>query len=990
MFEKFTEGAIKVIMLSQEEARRMGHNFVGTEQLLLGVIGQRHGIGARALKKLKVTLKKARKEIELYIGRGTGFVASEIPFTPRAKRVLEVAVHEGKDIFQNFVGPEHILLALIAESDGVAMRTLEKLDVDINELRQLILDYIEETQEDILRPLSQAEKFLFERDKKGSQTPTLDEFAENITKEAIDGNLDPVIGRQKEIDDVIAVLARRTKNNPVLIGEPGVGKTAVAEGLAQLILTENVPDFLDGNLIMSLDLGSILAGTKYRGEFEERLKRIVEEAQNDSAIIVVIDEIHTLVGAGAAEGAVDAANILKPALARGKFRCIGATTNDEYRKYIERDPALERRFQPVHVPEPTVGTTIEILRGLRSKFERHHSLSYTDQSLESSAILSSKYIADRFLPDKAIDVLDESGARVRLENRRLPIGLRSLMKELQNAIKDKEDAIKRHDFDSAKQFLDHELEVRTHIRIMKQSSLTDQLRGITRRDLDMVVENDVANVVSNWTGIPVTKISGSESQRLLKMEETLHERIIGQQDAVTAVSKAIRRARVGLRNPNRPIASFIFAGPTGVGKTELTKALSDYMFGSEDSMIRLDMSEYMEKHTVAKLIGSPPGYVGYNEGGQLTEAVRSKPYSVVLMDEVEKAHPDVFNLLLQILDDGRLTDSKGRLIDFTNTLIVMTTNLGSKVIERESGIKPKEVNENSGLKLTVNEGLFGWEPAPEAIQNSKIREKVKKLVNDELKNFFRPEFLNRIDEIIVFSHLTKRDLWEICDLMVKALISRLKDKEINLVVSKSVQALLTDEGYDPLYGARPLRRAIMSYLEDDLAEKCLSQTLYPNTVIMVERKTLAKKKQELALKPKVKETAYSTGYPGYGLDSNMEELGFEQYTGYSDTETYTNEIEIEIDFSKVDKKLIISEQNKENETMPSKEILKPGLTALIEKFKLMAELTSNSEEFEIPEENNSSKDDKSSKDGEDKPKKNRFGFLSKIGRALFGNSKRFR
>ena len=629
MFEKFTEGAIKVIMLSQEEARRMGHNFVGTEQLLLGVIGQRHGIGARALKKLKVTLKKARKEIELYIGRGTGFVASEIPFTPRAKRVLEVAVHEGKDIFQNFVGPEHILLALIAESDGVAMRTLEKLDVDINELRQLILDYIEETQEDILRPLSQAEKFLFERDKKGSQTPTLDEFAENITKEAIDGNLDPVIGRQKEIDDVIAVLARRTKNNPVLIGEPGVGKTAVAEGLAQLILTENVPDFLDGNLIMSLDLGSILAGTKYRGEFEERLKRIVEEAQNDSAIIVVIDEIHTLVGAGAAEGAVDAANILKPALARGKFRCIGATTNDEYRKYIERDPALERRFQPVHVPEPTVGTTIEILRGLRSKFERHHSLSYTDQSLESSAILSSKYIADRFLPDKAIDVLDESGARVRLENRRLPIGLRSLMKELQNAIKDKEDAIKRHDFDSAKQFLDHELEVRTHIRIMKQSSLTDQLRGITRRDLDMVVENDVANVVSNWTGIPVTKISGSESQRLLKMEETLHERIIGQQDAVTAVSKAIRRARVGLRNPNRPIASFIFAGPTGVGKTELTKALSDYMFGSEDSMIRLDMSEYMEKHTVAKLIGSPPGYVGYNEGGQLTEAVRYLSFQMV-------------------------------------------------------------------------------------------------------------------------------------------------------------------------------------------------------------------------------------------------------------------------------------------------------------------------------------------------------------------------
>jgi ATP-dependent Clp protease ATP-binding subunit ClpC len=464
--------------------------------------------------------------------------------------------------------------------------------------------------------LTQAEKFLLEREKKGSPTPTLDEYAENITKEAIDGNLDPVIGREKEIDDVIAVLARRTKNNPVLIGEPGVGKTAVAEGLAQLILTEKVPDFLDGSLIMALDLGSILAGTKYRGEFEERLKRIVEEAQNDSAVIIVIDEIHTLVGAGAAEGAVDAANILKPALARGKFRCIGATTNDEYRKYIERDPALERRFQPVHVKEPSVGVTIEILRGLRSKFEQHHTLSYHDKALEQAAILSDKYVADRYLPDKAIDVLDEAGARVRLENRRLPLGLKSLMNELQETIKDKEDCIKVHDFEAAKQLLDHEMEVRTHIRIMKQSTLTSEARGFTRRDVDLVNESDISDVVSNWTGIPVTKITGSESARLLKMEDTLHQRIIGQKHAVVAVSKAIRRARVGLRNPNRPIASFIFAGPTGVGKTELTKALSDYMFGSEESMIRLDMSEYMEKHTVAKLIGSPPGYVGYNEGGQ--------------------------------------------------------------------------------------------------------------------------------------------------------------------------------------------------------------------------------------------------------------------------------------------------------------------------------------------------------------------------------------
>jgi ATP-dependent Clp protease ATP-binding subunit ClpC len=873
MFEKFTEGAIKVIMLSQEEARRMGHNFVGTEQLLLGVIGQRHGIGARALKKLKITLKKARKEIELYIGRGTGFVASEIPFTPRAKRVLEMAVHEGKDLGQNFVGTEHILLALIAELDGVAMRTLDKLNVDIPLLRNLILSYIEETQEEILRPLTQSEKFLLEREKKGSSTPTLDEYAENITKEAIDGNLDPVIGREKEIDDVIAVLARRTKNNPVLIGEPGVGKTAVAEGLAQLILTENVPDFLDGSLIMALDLGSILAGTKYRGEFEERLKRIVEEAQNDSSIIIVIDEIHTLVGAGAAEGAVDAANILKPALARGKFRCIGATTNDEYRKYIERDPALERRFQPVHVQEPSIGTTIEILRGLRSKFEQHHALSYHDKALEQAVILSAKYVADRYLPDKAIDVLDEAGARVRLENRRLPLGLRSLMRELQETIKDKEECIKEHDFEAAKQLVDHEMEVRTHIRIMKQSALTRKVLGFTRQDVDMVTEKDVSDVVSNWTGIPVTKITGSESERLLKMEETIHERIIGQKHAVIAVSKAVRRSRVGLRNPNRPIASFIFAGPTGVGKTELTKVLADYMFSSEDSMIRLDMSEYMEKHTVAKLIGSPPGYVGYNEGGQLTEAVRSKPYSVVLLDEVEKGHPDVFNLLLQILDDGRLTDSKGRVIDFTNTLIIMTTNLGSKIIERESGIKPKSEQGERGFKITPD-AILGWEPVPEPIKDPEAFERVTKLVNDELKNFFRPEFLNRIDEIVVFNHLTRMDIWQICELMIKSVQKRLEEKGIYLIVDLAVQAFLTDEGYDPIYGARPLRRAIMKHLEDTLAEQCLSKTLYTNTKIIVSRK-------------KVEGTLL----------------------------TYTNELEVEIDFTDVDPSLLENTKDDQNQVL---------------------------------------------------------------------------
>ena len=862
MFEKFTEGAIKVIMLSQEEARRMGHNFVGTEQLLLGIIGQRHGIGARALKKQKVTLKKARREVELYIGRGTGFVASEIPFTPRAKRVLEMAVHEGKDLGQNFVGTEHILLAVISESDGIAMRTLEKLGVNIPKLRNTILMYIEENQEEILRPLTQAEKFLLEREKKGSSTPTLDEYSENISKEAVDGKLDPVIGRDQEIHDVIKVLARRRKNNPVLIGEPGVGKTAVAEGLAQLILAEKAPDFLDGHLLMALDLGSILAGTKYRGEFEERIKRIVEEVQSDSAVILVIDEIHTLVGAGAAEGAVDAANILKPALARGKFRCIGATTIDEYRKYIERDPALERRFQPVSVEEPSVGVTIEILMGLRSKFEEHHTLSYHDTAVEQAAILADKFIADRFLPDKAIDVLDEAGSRVRLENRRLPRGMKRLLKELQDTLRDKEESIKEHDFDIAKQLVDHEMEVRTHIRIMKQSILTNEALGLARKDIDTVLETDVTDVIAGWTGIPVNKISDSESERLLKMEDTLHERMIGQHHAIVSVSKAIRRARVGLRNPDRPIGSFIFSGPTGVGKTELTKALSEYMFGGEDAMIRLDMSEYMEKHTVAKLIGSPPGYVGYNEGGQLTESVRTKPYSVVLLDEVEKAHPDVFNLLLQILDDGRVTDSKGRTIDFKNTLVVMTTNLGSKIIERESGIKPKSKNDKPAFQID-EDGCLGWEPTPEPIKDAAVFAKVQELVNEELKEFFRPEFLNRIDEIIVFNHLTKYDIWEICGLLIRSLQKRLEEKELILEVDVSVRNLLTEEGYDPVYGARPLRRAVMRVLEDNLAQQCLSKPLYPKTILKVTR---------------VKEEGTIAGY--------------------------TNEVKVDVDYSRVDPKLI--------------------------------------------------------------------------------------
>nr|YP_010595224.1 Clp protease ATP binding subunit [Guinardia delicatula]WAJ58095.1 Clp protease ATP binding subunit [Guinardia delicatula] len=829
MFEKFTEGAIKVIMLSQEEARRMGHNFVGTEQLFLGVVGQRQGLGAKALRSLNVTLKKARKEVENYIGRGTGFVASEIPFTPRAKRVLEMAVQEGKDIGQNYVGTEHILLALIAEEDGVAIRTIEKLGVDITQLRNKTLALIKENQEELLRPLSESEKRILDREGDVSSTPTLDEYTDNITKEAVEGRLDPVIGRDKEIFEVIKVLARRSKNNPVLIGEPGVGKTAVAEGLAQLILTQDIPNFLEGNVIMSLDLGSLLAGTKYRGEFEERLKRIVEEAQLDSTIILVIDEIHTLVGAGAAEGAVDAANILKPALARGKFRCIGATTMEEYRKYIERDAALERRFQPVQVKEPSVGVTIDILRGLRSKFERHHSLSYHDKAIEQAAILADKFIADRYLPDKAIDVLDEAGSRVRLENKRLPEGILLLLNELQETLSEKDICVREQDYDTASQLLDYEMEVRIQIQIMKQALQINEKAGLKRVHVDMVMEEDISEVIAGWTGIPMTKISETESKKLLNMEDTLHERLIGQHQAIVSVSKAIRRARVGLRNPDRPIASFIFAGPTGVGKTELTKALAAYMFGSEEVMVRLDMSEYMEKHTVAKLIGSPPGYVGYSEGGQLTEAVRSKPYTVVLFDEVEKAHPDVFNLLLQILDDGRLTDSKGRTIDFKNTLIIMTSNVGAKIIEKESGIQARKPNKSS---LDINADFLS--SATDPVLDPNVFKRISFLVNEELKKYFRPEFLNRLDEIIIFSHLTRQDVKQISEIMIKQLQDRMKEKEVELEVRNNVKEILVEQGFDPIYGARPLRRAVMRLLEDNLAQEFLAKPLYPKTKIIVD------------------------------------------------------------------------------------------------------------------------------------------------------------
>ncbi len=799
MFERFTEKAIKVIMLAQEEARRLGHNFVGTEQILLGLIGEGTGVAAKVLKSMGVNLKDARIEVEKIIGRGSGFVAVEIPFTPRAKRVLELSLEEARQLGHNYIGTEHLLLGLIREGEGVAARVLENLGVDLSKVRTQVIRMLGETAEVTTGAQSGRTK-----------TPTLDEFGSNLTQMATEGKLDPVVGRQKEIERVIQILGRRTKNNPVLIGEPGVGKTAIAEGLAQRIANNDVPDILEDKRVVTLDIGLLVAGTKYRGEFEERLKKIMDEIRSAGNVILVIDEVHTLIGAGAAEGAIDAANILKPALARGELQCIGATTLDEYRKHIERDAALERRFQPVMVGEPSVDETIEILYGLRDRYEQHHKLKISDEALLAAAKLSDRYISDRYLPDKAIDLIDEAGSRVRLINSQLPPAAKELDKELRQILKEKDEAVRSQDFDRAGELRDREMEIKAQIRAI---SATRKAEGTDKDTSPVVTEEDIAQIVASWTGIPVNKLTESESEKLLHMEDTLHQRLIGQDDAVTAVSRAIRRARVGLKNPNRPIASFIFSGPTGVGKTELAKSLASYFFGSEEAMIRLDMSEYMERHTVSKLIGSPPGYVGYNEGGQLTEAVRRRPYTVVLFDEIEKAHPDVFNMLLQILEDGRLTDAKGRTVDFKNTLLIMTSNIGSKVIEKGGG----------GLGFDFAEN-----------QNDAQYNRIKSLVNEELKQYFRPEFLNRLDEIIVFRQLNRDEVKEIADIMLKEVFNRLKEQGITLEVTERFKDRLVTEGYNPSYGARPLRRAIMRLLEDSLAEEILSGSVKNGDIAVVD------------------------------------------------------------------------------------------------------------------------------------------------------------
>ncbi len=789
MFNRFTQRSQKVLQLAQEEAIRLKHESIGTEHILLGLIREGSGIAAKALDAIGVDPKLIEKGIAELVGTGTEDVGPIVHYTPRAKKVIELSVDESRKLGHSYIGTEHLLLALIREGEGVAARVLNNSGVSLNKARQQVLQ--------LLGSSDQAHGSNGNSSAAPASTPTLDGLARDLTQIAREGTLDPVIGRSKEITRVIEILARRTKNNPVLIGEPGVGKTAIAEGLAQQIVQNEVPEILRDKRVMTLDMGTVVAGTKYRGEFEDRLKKVMDEIRQAGNVILFIDELHTLIGAGGAEGAIDASNILKPALARGEIQCIGATTLDEYRKYIEKDAALERRFQPIQVDQPSVDEAIQIIYGLRDRYEAHHRVKISDQAVEAAVKMSDRYISDRFLPDKAIDLIDEAGSKVRLRSYTTPPNLKELEAQLEAVRSEKNAAVQSQEFEKAASFRDKEQKIKDKLEEMKDSWKEKQ----GKEESEVTVE-DIASVVSMWTGIPVSKLAQTESEKLLKLEEKLHERVIGQKEAVDAISRAIRRARAGLKDPKRPIGSFIFLGPTGVGKTELARALAEVMFGDEDAMIRVDMSEYMEKHSTSRLVGSPPGYVGFDDGGQLTEKVRRKPYSVILLDEIEKAHPDVFNILLQVLEDGRLTDSKGRTVDFRNTVVIMTSNVGADALK---------YNKYVGFNLQDN-------------AKSDYKDMKGKML-EELKKAFRPEFLNRLDEMIVFHSLEKEHLKEIVTLMTEQLAKRLKEQGIDLELTPAAQDKITSEGYDPTYGARPLRRALQKHVEDRLSEELLKGTV---------------------------------------------------------------------------------------------------------------------------------------------------------------------
>lgn len=786
MFNRFTQRAQKVLQLAQEEAIRWKHESIGTEHILLGLIREGGGIAAKALEAIDVSPQMIESGIEELVGKGAKDVGPIVHYTPRAKKVIELSVDESRKLGHAYIGTEHILLALIREGEGVAARVLANAGVSLNKARQQVLLLLGNN--DASQSSSNPTQSV--------NTPTLDGLARDLTAIAREGSLDPVIGRSKEITRVIEVLSRRTKNNPVLIGEPGVGKTAIAEGLAQQIVNNEVPETLRDKRVMTLDMGTVVAGTKYRGEFEDRLKKVMDEIRQAGNVILFIDELHTLIGAGGAEGAIDASNILKPSLARGELQCIGATTLDEYRKYIEKDAALERRFQPIQVDEPSVDETIQIINGLRDRYEAHHRVKITDEAVEAAAKLSDRYISDRFLPDKAIDLIDEAGSKVRLRSFTVPPNLKALEDKLENVRNEKNAAVSGQEFEKAAALRDTEQKIKDELEQTKKTWKEKQ-----GKEESKVTVDDIAMVVSMWTGIPVSKIAQEESAKLLNLEEELHKRVVGQGEAVEAISRAIRRARAGLKDPKRPIGSFIFLGPTGVGKTELARALAEVMFGDEDAMIRVDMSEYMEKHSTSRLVGSPPGYVGFDEGGQLTEKVRRKPYSVVLLDEIEKAHPDVFNILLQVLDDGRLTDSKGRTVDFRNTVVIMTSNVGADALKYQKSL-------GFGVGDTSN----------------KYKD-MKGTMMEELKKAFRPEFLNRIDEMIVFHSLEKDELKQIISLMANALTTRLKEQNIELELTDAALNKIAEEGYDPQYGARPLRRALQKHVEDRLSEEVLKGTV---------------------------------------------------------------------------------------------------------------------------------------------------------------------